>query len=134
MYTYKRRLHDVRYQANKTADNFFTKINIIANTANKQKMPYGLKCAIPATNGLKLRLNCIIYLQTHKSPCLHAASPYDGNTTKTTTNKPEPVHINATTPATSRHIKNKSGKKYRYLFPLTVGITGEDNNNHSVKS
>lgn len=91
MYTYKRRLHDVRYQANKTADNFFTKINIIANTANKQKMPYGLKCAIPATNGLKLRLNCIIYLQTHKSPCLHAASPYDGNTTKTTTNKPEPV-------------------------------------------
>lgn len=25
MYTYKRRLHDVRYQANKTADNFFTK-------------------------------------------------------------------------------------------------------------
>ena len=78
MYTYKRRLHDVRYQANKTADNFFTKINIIANTANKQKMPYGLKCAMPATNGPKLRLNCIIYLQTHKSPCLHAASPYGG--------------------------------------------------------
>lgn len=68
MYTYKRRLHDVRYQANKTADNFFTKINIIANTANKQKMPYGLKCAMPATNGLKLRLNCIIYLPTRKRP------------------------------------------------------------------
>lgn len=25
MYTYKRRMHDVRYQANKTADNFLQK-------------------------------------------------------------------------------------------------------------
>lgn len=91
MYTYKRRLHDVRYQANKTADIFFTKINIIANTANSIKDKYGLKCILHVSNSPKLRLNCIIYLQTHKSPCLHAASPYGGNTTKTTTNKPEPV-------------------------------------------
>lgn len=70
MYTYKRRLHDVRYQANKTADNFFTKINIIANTANSIKDKYGLKCILHVSNSPKLRLNCIIYLQTHKSPCL----------------------------------------------------------------
>lgn len=88
MYTYKRRLHDVRYQANKTADNFFTKINIIANTANSIKDKYGLKCILHVSNSPKLRLNCIIYLQTHKSPCLHAASPYGGNTTKTPLTSP----------------------------------------------
>lgn len=91
IYTNKTWLHGILSFANKTADNFFTKINIIANTANSIKDKYGLKCILHVSNSPKLRLNCIIYLQTHKSPCLHAASPYGGNTTKTTTNKPEPV-------------------------------------------